>query len=56
MLQTSSSSRKTSPYAPGSCRGRYHTDRQPGAALQNTGMVTVKIAESWPGCGSGLTV
>jgi hypothetical protein len=21
---------------PGSCRGRYHTDRQPGAALQNT--------------------
>jgi Pentapeptide repeats (8 copies) len=23
-------------YTPGSCRGRYHTDRQPGAALQNT--------------------
>jgi len=22
----------------GSCRGRYHTDRQPGAALQNTAM------------------
>jgi hypothetical protein len=21
---------------PGSCRGRYHTDRQPGTALQNT--------------------
>jgi hypothetical protein len=23
---------------PGSCRGRYHTDRQPGAALQKTAM------------------
>src|SRR6266536_1454390 len=23
-------------YTPGSCRGRYHTDRQPGAALRNT--------------------
>jgi len=23
---------------PGSCRGRYHTDRQPGAALPNTAM------------------
>jgi len=23
-------------YTPGSYRGRYHTDRQPGAALQNT--------------------
>jgi hypothetical protein len=23
---------------PGSCRGRYHTDRQPAAALQNTAM------------------
>ena len=26
------------PLAPGSCRGRYHTDRQRGAALQNTAM------------------
>jgi len=25
-------------YVPGSCLGRYHTDRQPGAALQNTAM------------------
>jgi hypothetical protein len=31
-------SRDPKPPAPGSCRGRYYTDRQPGAALQNTAM------------------
>jgi hypothetical protein len=26
------------PYVPGLCRGRYHTDRHLGAALQNTAL------------------
>jgi hypothetical protein len=33
---------------PGSWRGRYHTDRQPGAALQNTAMCPAgPPARSW---------
>jgi hypothetical protein len=40
---------------PGSCRGRYHTDRQPGAALQNTAMCPAgPPARSWAARAGGL--
>jgi len=38
----------TGPYVTRSCRGWYHTDRQPGAALQTTTMCAM--------CGLSLTV
>ena len=39
---------------PAHARGRYHTDRQPGAALQNTAMCPAgKPAAGYPGVGVG---
>jgi hypothetical protein len=32
----------------GSSRGRYHTDRQPGAALQNTALCSRQVSISSP--------